>query len=89
MAIGAERRNVIWLIMRESIWLTLVGVAIGVMAALATSNLLTKLLYGLKPNDPLTITAAALFLIVIAVLAAYLPGRRASRIDPLQALRHE
>jgi len=55
----------------------------------ATSDLLTKMLYGLQPNDPLTIAVAASFLLAVAGFAAYLPGRRASRVDPLLALRHE
>ncbi|HEV2664451.1 MAG TPA: hypothetical protein VG324_06050, partial [Blastocatellia bacterium] len=62
---------------------------IGLSAALATTRLIRSLLYDLAPNDPLTITLASLLLLTVAALAGYLPARRASRVDPMVALRHE
>jgi ABC-type antimicrobial peptide transport system permease subunit len=65
------------------------GVAIGLTAALAATRLLQDYLFGLKPTDPATIGAAVMILVVIAVLAGYLPARRAARVDPMTALRYE
>jgi len=65
------------------------GVAIGVPVALVLARSLASLLYGVKPGDPLTISAAAVLLFLVAAVASYLPARRASRVDPLVALRYE
>ncbi|HEY6403127.1 MAG TPA: FtsX-like permease family protein, partial [Blastocatellia bacterium] len=89
MALGAQRRNVIWLVMRESLLLVAVGVGIGLATALATTRMVSTLLFGLTPTDPLTIALATLLMIGVAAIAGYLPARRASRIDPLVALRCE
>ncbi len=89
MALGAQRRDVVGLVLRETMLLVVIGVIIGLSAALASTRLITSLLYGLTPNDPLTIALAALLLFVVAALAGYLPARRASRVDPMVALRHE
>ncbi|MCI0389066.1 MAG: ABC transporter permease [Acidobacteria bacterium] len=89
MALGAQRRDVAGLVMRETMLLVVIGIIIGLTGALATTRLITSLLYGLKPNDPLTIALASLLLLTVAALAGYLPARRAARVDPMVALRHE
>jgi len=89
MALGAERRDVIWLVLREALLLTLIGLLIGVPLAVAAGRLISSLLFGLTPSDPLSIGLAALVMIAVASLASYLPARRASRVDPMVALRYE
>ncbi|MBO0726925.1 MAG: FtsX-like permease family protein [Blastocatellia bacterium] len=89
MALGAMRGDVIWLVLREALALVGAGVVIGLLASLAVAKTVSTLLFGLKPNDPLTIAAATLLLLAVAALSAYLPARRASRGDPMAALREE
>ncbi|MGO8732332.1 MAG: ADOP family duplicated permease [Terriglobia bacterium] len=89
MALGAENSGVLWMVMRESLMLVAIGVAIGIPAALAASRLVSSVLYGLKATDPITIAMSALVMIAVAALAGYLPARRAARVDPMVALRHE
>ena len=89
MALGAERHNILGMVMRETLIMVAVGVAIGIPAALAASRFVRSMLYGLEATDPLTTTVSALLLMMVAVLAGYLPARRASRVDPLVALRYE
>jgi predicted permease len=89
LALGAQRRNVLWLVLREALVLVIVGVGIGLMASLAATRAAETLLYSLKPHDPLTIGLAVLVMLTVAAVAGYLPARRAARIDPLAALRHE
>jgi macrolide transport system ATP-binding/permease protein len=89
MALGAPRSAVIRAVLREVFLLVAVGLAISVPAALGTSRFLESLLFGMKPNDPLALTLAAAILLGAALLAGYVPARRASRIDPMTALRHE
>jgi predicted permease len=93
MALGAERRDVLWLVLRETVILVMTGIAIGVPAALAVGrlagHLVAGLLFGLSATDPVTIAIAALLLAVGAAVAGYLPARRASRVDPMLALRYE
>jgi predicted permease len=89
MALGAERRQVLWSVMQESLWLVMVGVAIGVPVALAGSRLISSMLYGLRANDPLSLLAGVGVLSAIAALAGYLPARRASLVDPMISLRYE
>jgi len=89
MALGAIRGDVIWLVLREALALVGAGVVIGVLASLAATRTVSTLLFGLNPNDPLTIAAATLLLLAVAALAGYLPARRASRVDPMAALREE
>jgi predicted permease len=89
MALGASANRIVRSVMRETaLWVTL-GAGIGLGAALATTRWLESLLFGLKPHDPLTIGLAVLLLLMVAAIAGYLPARRASRTDPLVALRHE
>jgi predicted permease len=89
MALGAEPKNVQWLVLRETLLLVLIGVAIGLPVALASSRLISSQLFGLKATDPLTIAMATLLLLAVAAVAGYLPARRASRVDPMVALRYE
>jgi len=87
MALGARRANVLWLILREILVLVGIGIALGIPVALEGNQLVSKMLYGLSPTDPLSLCAAIGMLTVIAVLAGYLPARRASRVEPTVALR--
>jgi predicted permease len=87
MALGAQRGDVIRMVLRESMLLVGIGMLIGLGAALATTRMIASLLFGLTPTDPLTIGVAALLLFLIAALAGYLPARRASQVDPMAALR--
>jgi putative ABC transport system permease protein len=89
MALGALPANVVRMVMREVLLLIALGVAVGLAAAMATTRLVGALLFGLSPTDPLTVALAMLLMIVVAALAGYLPARRASRIDPMVALRYE
>ena len=89
LALGATRGDVSWLVLRETLTVIALGVAIGVPAALAASRFISRLLFGLAPTDPVTIVMAVVVLAIVATLAGYLPARRAARIDPLVALRHE
>jgi predicted permease len=89
MALGAERMHVRWLVMREILLLVAVGIAIGVPAVLLSSKLVANMLFGLGGSDPLSLLAAIAVMLFIATLAGYLPARRASRVDPMVALRYE
>jgi len=89
IALGAMRRDVIWLVLREALALVGAGVVIGLLASLAATRTVPTLIFGLKPNDPMTIAAATLLLLAVAALACYAPARRASRVDPMATLREE
>jgi ABC-type antimicrobial peptide transport system permease subunit len=89
MALGAQRDSVVWLMLRDVVVLLALGVALGLAASLAAGRLVTSLLYGVQPRDPLHLAGAAVVLAVATALAAYLPARRASRLDPMAALREE
>jgi predicted permease len=89
MALGARSTEVLWMVLREALLLVLAGVAVGLPATLAASRLMSTMLFGLSPWDPLTIAFAALVLVAVATGAGYIPARRASRVSPLVALRYE
>lgn len=89
MALGATRGDVLKLVIRQGLLVTGIGLVLGVGAALAASRLLSSLLYGIRPDDPATVASVSLGLIAAAMLACYLPARRAMRVDPMAALRYE
>jgi putative ABC transport system permease protein len=89
IALGAQRRDVLRLVLTQGTRLTLLGVAIGVLAALALSRVLGTLLFGVSATDPLTFAGVAGLLVVVALLACFIPARRATRVDPMIALRYE
>ena len=89
MALGAQRRDVMQLILGQGARVAFVGIAIGLLAAFALTRLIASLLYGVSATDPLTFAAVAIALVSVALLACYIPARRAMRVDPLVALRHE
>lgn len=88
-ALGATDWNVVWMVLRQCLAVLLAGVAIGLTLAVICTRLLSSFLYGLSPTDPAAITLSTLLLLVVALLACYLPARRATRVDPLVALRYE
>ena len=89
MALGAQRRDVSWLILREALWLVIAGVAVGLPIIFAVTRLAATLLFGLTPTDPVSLFLAALLMMAVAMVAGYVPARRATRVDPLVALRYE
>jgi predicted permease len=89
MALGATRGQVLGMVLKQSLGLVAVGIAIGVMATLGVTRLISSLLFGVKPADPVTIGGGALLMVVVAAVAAFLPARRAARVDPMTALRYE
>ena len=89
VAVGAQRQNVLWLVLRETLTLALLGIAVGVPAALAASRLIASMLFGLSPSDLPTMVTVSLLLLVVALFAGYFPSRHASSIDPIVALRME
>jgi predicted permease len=89
MALGAQAGNVLWLVLRETLLLVSIGIAIGLPTALAATRLTKGMLFGLAATDPLTIALATLVMIAIAAMAGYLPARRAMQVDPMVVLRQE
>jgi putative ABC transport system permease protein len=88
-ALGAQRRDVLRLVMRDGAKIALFGIAIGIAAAIALTRLMTSLLFEVKPTDPETFAVVAIVLAIVALAACYVPTRRAMRVDPMVALRHE
>lgn len=88
-ALGARPWDVAWPILREALTLTAIGVAIGLPVALALVGLMRAALYGIEPHDPLTMVGATVLMVTVAVLAAWIPARRAAKVDPMVALRYE
>jgi ABC-type antimicrobial peptide transport system permease subunit len=89
MALGAQRGRVMRMVMREAGALLSIGIITGTALSLIAARAAASLLFGLKPHDPLTLTAASALLIAVALLATFVPARRASRLEPMAALRYE
>jgi putative ABC transport system permease protein len=89
MALGAQQRNVLGIVFGQGLRLVGIGAALGVAGGAAVSRVLRSLLFGLSPFDPIAYVCVSLFLVAVALLACYLPARRATKVDPLTALRHE
>jgi predicted permease len=89
MALGARRTQVLGMVLGHSMRVAMIGVVIGLTAALALTRLISNLIFGIKPHDPLTFTGVATLLTLVALGASYLPARRATRVDPMVALRYE
>ena len=88
MALGAQRRDVFKLVLRKGLILVACGSAIGLVACYWLSRLVSNQLYGISPNDPTTLLSVAVLLVGVALLASYIPARRATKVDPLVALRY-
>jgi ABC-type antimicrobial peptide transport system permease subunit len=89
LALGARRDSIMWLVLRETIGLTLAGVALGIPLALWAARYVKSVLFGISPSDPLTVAATVATLVGVAALAGYIPARRAINVDPMVALRYE
>ena len=89
LALGAQRSDILRMVVRQGLGLAIAGAAVGLVCALIVSNLMAGMLYGVRPSDPVTFGGVALLLIGVALLACYIPARRAIRVDPLVALRHD
>ena len=89
MALGAQGRQVLWMVLRHALLLVLLGVAMGIPVAAAGSRILAHVLFGVRVGDPITLATAVLGIASSAAVAAVVPGFRASRIDPMATLRHE
>ena len=89
MALGASEQEVLRLVLKEALLLAITGVAAGLLLALGLTRLISSLLYGVRPADPITLVASPLLLTGAALLAAYIPARRATRVDPIAALRYQ
>ena len=89
MALGAQLRDVLKMVLRSGISLALIGISIGLVGAFGLTRLLSKLLFGVTPTDAFTFASVAAILFIVALLACYLPARRATKVDPMMALRYE
>ena len=89
MAVGASFMDILIAVLRQGLTLAVIGVCIGLPVALGLGRILRSQLYGLNPADPIALVGASLLVIAVAVLAAYIPARRAAKIDPMEALRSD
>jgi predicted permease len=88
-ALGAQKRTILGMVLNEALWVTLIGVFVGLAVGYGLTRFLRTMLFGLKPDDPVAMISAAFLLIVVSLIAAFIPALRASRLEPMQALRHE
>ena len=89
LALGAQKRNILSAVLGQGLQLALTGAALGFVGGLIASHLMKGLLYGVRPTDPLTFACVTAVFIAVALFACYIPARRATRVDPMVALRHE
>jgi ABC-type antimicrobial peptide transport system permease subunit len=89
MALGGTSRDVLGLVLRQGLWLLIAGLVVGLLMTLGISRVMARVLVGVSPSDPLTYVSVVVLLSAIALLACYIPARRAMRVDPMVALRHE
>jgi ABC-type antimicrobial peptide transport system permease subunit len=89
VALGAQRHELLLLVMRQSVWTLAVGLTVGVGGAIAVTRLMGSLLFGIGPADPLTLSLMATVLMMVALIATYIPARRAAEVDPMAALRDQ
>jgi ABC-type antimicrobial peptide transport system permease subunit len=89
MAIGAARRDVVWMVLGQVLRLTLIGAALGVAVLMLAGSVLQRVLFEIQPLDPVAVGAASAILAAVALVAGWLPAWRASRVDPVVALRYE
>ena len=89
VALGAQRLDVFSLVVGKGLKLAVIGSAIGLLGALAVTRLVSRLLYGVSPIDPVTFASVSLLLVAVAMLASWIPARRAAKVDPMEALRYE
>jgi ABC-type antimicrobial peptide transport system permease subunit len=87
LALGAQTGSVLWMVLRESLWLLLIGLALGLPLTLAATRVIRQQLFGLSPFDPLTFAVAVAVVSSMTLIAAWLPARRATKVDPMVALR--
>jgi putative ABC transport system permease protein len=89
MALGAQQKDVLGLVMKQGALLTLFGIAAGVLGAFALTRLMASLLFGVRPTDALTFISVSALLAAVALCASFILAQRATKVDPMQALRHE